>query len=83
MGKRLVNLSIHRLLAMSVRFVPEGEFNPIPEPKLIVDSAKIILHDVFGRSDGLGYFFVLQAFGNEFDDSVFTFTWDTVPIASI
>jgi hypothetical protein len=37
------------------------------------------LHDVFSRSAGLGYFSVLQAFGNELDDSVFTFTWDTFP----
>ena len=37
------------------------------------------LHDVLSRSDDLGYFSVLQAFGNELDDSVFTFTWDTFP----
>jgi hypothetical protein len=63
--------------------MPEGKLYSVPEPELVIDDSQIILHDVFGRSDGLGYFFVLQAFGNEFDDSVFTFTWDTVPIASI
>src|SRR5579864_545602 len=62
--------------------MPEGKFYPVPEAELVIDGSQIILHDVFTRSDDLGYFFVLQAFGNELDDSVFTFTWDTVPIAS-
>src|SRR5438477_5657850 len=63
--------------------MPEGKLYSVPEPELVIDDSQIILHDVFGGSDGLGYFFVLQAFGNEVDDSVFTFTWHTVPIASI
>src|SRR5215469_3373200 len=37
---------------------------------------------MLGGPDGLGNLFVFQAFGNELDDSVFTFTGGTAAIAS-
>ena len=60
-----------------------AKFHPVPESEFVVDHSQIILHHMFGGSDSFGDFLVLQAFGNELDDSVFTFIGDTVPIASI
>ena len=67
----------------STRFIPEREFNAIPEPEFVINHTQVILYDMFRGSDGVSYFFVLQAFGNELDDSVFTFIWDTGAIPSI
>ena len=64
------------------RLVPQREFHPVPQAQFVVDDAQVVLYDVFGRPDGIGHFSVLQAFGNELDDSLFTFTGDTSPIAS-
>jgi len=64
------------------RFVPKRKLNPIPEPKLVIDHPQVILNDMLGGSDRFRDLFVLQALGNELDDPVFTFTWDTVPVAS-
>jgi len=64
------------------RLIPQREFDAIPKSKFVVDHPQVILHDMLGRPDGFGYFAVLQAFGNELDDSVFTFTRDTGPVTS-
>src|SRR5258708_7365059 len=64
------------------RLIPEGEFDTIPKSKFVVDHAQVVLHDMLGRTDGFRDFAVLQAFGNELDDSLFTFTGDTCPITS-
>ena len=67
----------------SPRFIPQGEFDPVPKPELVVNHPQIIFNDMFRRPDVIRNFFVLKAFGNKLDDSVFTFIWDTVSITSI
>jgi hypothetical protein len=64
-------------------FVPEGKFDPIPESELIVDNAKIVLDDVLGSAEGVGDFAVLKALGNEFDDSLFSFAGESLPVAFV
>lgn len=65
------------------RLIPQREFNPIPKAELVVNYPQVILHDVLRCPNRFCHFAILQAFGNEFNDSVFTFTGDTGPITSI
>lgn len=54
-------------------FVPEGEFDSIPESELVIDDSEIILDDVFSSSDFVGNFFILESLGNKFDNSALSF----------
>jgi hypothetical protein len=54
-------------------FVPEREFNSIPKPELIVDSAQVVLDHMLCGSDGFSDFSVCESLGNEFNDSEFSF----------
>src|ERR1022692_569124 len=65
------------------RFIPQRKFHAIPESKLVVDNAKIVLHHVFRGADGMGDVAVLQALGNKFDDSVLTLAGDTGSITFV
>src|SRR4029077_11436388 len=67
----------------SPRLIPKGELDAIPKSKFVVDHAQVVLYDMLGRPDGRRYFAVLHAFGDELDNSMFAFTRDTAPIASI
>jgi len=62
-------------------FVPEGEFDPVPESELVVDDAKIVLNDVFGGSDGVGDFPIFESLGDKFNDALFPFTGDALAVA--
>jgi hypothetical protein len=44
---------------MFASFIPKRKFNAIPEPKLIVDGAKIILYDILSHAHGFCDFTVL------------------------
>jgi hypothetical protein len=52
-------------LAAPSRFVPESKFDSIPEPKLIVDDAKVIFDDVRGRTQNFGDLTVLEPLRNQ------------------
>src|SRR5579862_3543902 len=65
------------------RLIPQREFHPVPKSEFVVNHPQVIFHDMLRGPDGIRYLFVLQAFGNKLDDSVFTFIWDTGAIASI
>jgi len=62
------------------RFVPEGEFNAVPEPELVIDDAKVVLDDVLGSADFVGNVSVLESLGNEFNDAVFPFAGNPVSV---
>ena len=49
---------------MPACFVPESEFNPIPETKFVIDDAKVILYDMLGCADCLCDFAVLEPLGD-------------------
>jgi len=49
-------------------FVPEREFDPIPESKFVKDDAKVVFHDILSRADDVGYFSILESLGDELDD---------------
>ena len=66
---------------LSAGFVPEGQFDPVPESKLVVDDAEVVLDDVFGGSNFTGDIAILESLGNKFDDAVFAFTGDPVAVA--
>jgi hypothetical protein len=58
-------------------FVPQGQFDPIPQTKLVINGPQIVLDDVLCRSDGYCHFAVFQSLGDEFDDSPFPFAGDS------
>jgi hypothetical protein len=55
---------------LSAGFVPEGQFDPVPEAELGVDDSQVIFDDVFRGSDFIRDFAVLKSLGDEFDDSL-------------
>jgi len=65
------------------RLIPQRQFHPVPQSQLVVNHAQIIFHHVLRGPDFVGDFTVLQALGNELDDSLLAFTGDTAPITSI
>lgn len=78
------NVSIHRVLARLVHFVPEGEFDPVPKAKFVVDNAKVVLDDMLCGADGFSDFAVLEPLRDQFDNSKFSFVGSarSVPISS-
>jgi hypothetical protein len=66
---------------LSARFVPEGQLDSIPETELVVDNSEVIFDDVFGGSDFVGDFSILESLGDEFDDPLLSLTGYTVSIA--
>jgi len=65
---------------LSVGFVPEGQFDAVPETEFVVDDSQVIFDDVFGGSDGVRDFPVFKSLGHEFDDSLFSLTGYTVSV---
>ena len=55
------------------RFIPEGEFNSVPESEFVIDDAKVVLDDVLGGANLVGDVAIFESLGNEFNDSVFPF----------
>lgn len=65
---------------LSASFVPEGQFDPVPESELVVDDSEVILDDVFCRADGVRDFAVFKSLGNELDDSLFALAGDPISV---
>src|SRR5579864_1707573 len=65
------------------RLIPQRKLHPVPQPQFVVDDSQIILDYVLRRPDRVGYLFVLQALGNQLDDSLFAFTRDSGSIPPI
>jgi hypothetical protein len=63
-------------LLEAASFIPEREFDPIPEAQLVINEAEIIFDDVFGGTHGVGNFAVLAAFGYPLNDEVFALVGD-------
>jgi len=68
---------------MTPGFVPEGEFDPVPESQLVVDGAQIVFNDVLGGSDLVCDLSILESLGNKFDDALLSFTWGPFSVAII
>jgi hypothetical protein len=68
---------------VTASFVPESEFDPIPESEFVVDGAEIVFDDMLGGSNGACDFSVLESLGNKFDDALLSFTWHPVSVAFI
>jgi hypothetical protein len=66
-----------------VSFVPEGEFDPIPESELVIDDAKIVFDDMLGGSDGICNFAVLESLSDEFDDSLLPLAGCTICVTPV
>jgi hypothetical protein len=64
------DFSIHRLLAALPLFVPQGKFYAIPEPKLVVNGAKVVRDNVPGRAHDFCHLIVLEPLRDQFDDSL-------------
>ena len=61
-------------------FVPEGQFDPVPEPELVVDDSEVVLDDVFCGADGIRDFAVFKSLGNELDDSLLALAGDPISV---
>ena len=44
--------------------VPKRKLESIPESKLVVDDAKVVLYDMLGGADGFCYFRILKTLGD-------------------
>jgi hypothetical protein len=66
---------------LSTRFVPEGQFDSVPETEFVIDDSQVVFDDVFGGSNFVCDFSILESLGNEFDDSLFSFAGYTVSVA--
>src|SRR5690349_12182865 len=62
-------------------FVPEGEFNPIPESEFVIDNSEVVFNDVLSGSNCGCDFSILESLGNEFNDSLLPFIGDTFSVA--
>jgi hypothetical protein len=65
---------------VSSRFIPEGQFNAIPEPEFIVDGAKVILYDMLSHAGGFCDFTVFEPSGNKLDDPLLSLGKDAASI---
>ena len=65
---------------LSAGFVPEGQFDPVSEPELVIDDSEVVLNDVFCRADGVRDFAVFKSLGDELDDSLFALAGDPISV---
>jgi hypothetical protein len=49
---------------VSAGFIPQGEFDPVPESKLVEDDAKMVFDHELGRADGFGYLAIFESSGD-------------------
>jgi hypothetical protein len=54
-------------------FIPQGQLNPVPQSQLVIDEPQIILHYMFGRTEGIGNLPVLAPLGYALNDDTFAF----------
>ena len=52
----VAQLSVHLWFT---RFMPEGQFNPVREPKFVIDNPQVVLNDMLSGADGFRDFAVL------------------------
>src|SRR5437660_906320 len=69
------------LLLESSGFVPESEFDSVPESELVIDDAKIVFDHVLGSADGVCHLSVFEPEGNEFDDSILSLAGNSCAVA--
>src|ERR1035438_2668385 len=55
------------------RFIPQRQFDAVPQSQLVVDQPQIILHHVLGGPQRIGDLPVLAALGYALDDELFAF----------
>jgi hypothetical protein len=55
--------------------IPQGQLNAVPQSKLVVDQAQVVLHHVLGGAKIVRDFLVLAALGYAPDDEVFALAW--------
>jgi hypothetical protein len=65
---------------LSPRFVPEGQFDTVPESELVVDDSEVIFDDVLCGSDFVRDLSIFESLGNELNDSLFSFAGDTISV---
>jgi hypothetical protein len=65
---------------LSPSFVPEGKFDTVPEPELVIDDSQIVFDDVFCCPDGVRDFAVFKPLGDELDDLLFALTGYSVSV---
>jgi hypothetical protein len=60
---------------MLPRYIPQREFDAVPQSQLVINQAQIILDYMFRGSEILGDFAVLATLGYALDDEVLALAW--------
>lgn len=47
---------------------PERQFNPVGKAQLVVNGSQFVLDRLLGPTQGAGYFPILEAFADQFDN---------------
>lgn len=63
---------------MTAGFIPQSQFDAVPQAKFVVDQAQVVLHDMLGSAQRICNLAVFAAFGYVLDDDVFAFTGPAV-----
>src|SRR5678815_659047 len=61
-------------------FVPESKLDSVPESEFVIDDSEIVLDDVFGSSDLVSNFLVLESLGNKLNNSALSFVGDALSV---
>ena len=62
-------------------FVPEGEFNSIPQSKFVVNDAQVIFYNMLSRTHGFRDFMVLESFSDQRNHSPLSLIRNTFSVA--
>jgi hypothetical protein len=66
------NLGVINLLVLT-RFIPQRQFDPVPQSQFVVDQSQVVFHNVFGGSERIGDLPVLAALGYALNNDLFAF----------
>jgi hypothetical protein len=62
-------------------FIPEGEFDPVPESELVIDDSEIVFDDMFSGSDCICDFTILESLSDKLDNPLLALTGYSTSVA--
>lgn len=66
---------------MPACFVPEREFDPIPDSKFVVDDTQIVFYNILGGTHDLRDFTVLESLSDQSNYSLLSFARNPFSVA--
>jgi len=77
---QLSSTSVAGCVSVLAGLVPEGEFDSVPEPELVIDDAKVVFDNVFCGSNDIRNFAVLESLSDEFNDKLLSLAGYTISV---